>query len=283
MNLIKILCLLLFLSGKVLALDIPKRGEADSRIRFVDYKSDDVVQLVSHYGYSTHVELNPNETIQKIALGDKKAWDIAPVDNHLFIKAIEDKALTNMTVLTNRRAYNFVLYAHNSRSGAKANDMMFQIKFNYPEDELQKEKRRIEAKELSEKIEISDRENENKNWDYWAKGSDEITPNTAYDDGRFTYFTFDSNKDMPAIYISNKAENEDEDEDDVKLESLVNTHIDPKQKNTIVINKLASHFVLRKGRYVVCVFNKGFIRSEAIINKNATTIKNIKRVIKGKQ
>ncbi|CAC9955474.1 hypothetical protein [uncultured Gammaproteobacteria bacterium] len=270
-------------SGQAFSIEIPHRGKHDKRIRFVDYKSDEVVKLVSHYGYSTHVEFNTNETITNIALGDKKAWDVGPIDNHLFIKAIGNKALTNMTVLTNRRTYNFVLYAHKSRRGAKSNDMMFQIKFRYPEDELHKAKALSDAQKLREKLEKGDREGLAKNWDFWAKGSKKITPNIAYDDGRFTYFSFDSNKDMPAIYISNKPENLEEDTDDVELESLVNSHIDPNHKNTIVVHKLAGHFVLRLGRHVVCVFNKGYKRRQTISNKNATTIKNVKRVIKGKR
>lgn len=277
-----IIIMVLVFSGQALSVEIPHQGQYDKRIRLVDYKSDEVVKLVSHYGYSTHVEFNKNETITNIALGDKKAWDVGPIGNHLFIKAIGNKALTNMTVLTTRRTYNFVLYAHKSKRGARSSDMMFQVKFRYPEDELHKAKVLSDAQKLREKLEKGDREGLARNWNFWAKGSKEITPNIAYDDGRFTYFTFDSNKDMPAIYISNKPEDSEEEEDDVELESLVNSHIDPNHKNTIVVQKLSGHFVLRLGRHVVCVFNKGYKRRQEISNENATTIEDVKRVIKGR-
>lgn len=283
MDKLTIFFIALIFTGKAFSVELPHHGQHDKRIRFVDYKSDEVVKLVSHYGYSTHVEFKSNETITNIALGDKKAWDVGPIDNHLFIKAVGDKALTNMTVLTNLRTYNFVLYAHTSTKGAKSKDMMFQVKYRYPQDELRKEKAILEARKLREKLEKGDREDIPKNSDFWAKGSKEITPNVAYDDGRFTYFTFDSNQDMPAIYVSNKPESLDEDAEDVELESLVNSHIDPTRKNTIVIHKLAAHFVLRLGEHVVCIFNKGYERRQQISNERATTIKDVKRVIKGKQ
>ena len=81
---------------------------------------------------------------------------------------------------------------------------------------------------------------------------------------------------------SNKPENSEENIDDVELESLVNSHIDPNHKNTIVVQKLSGHFVLRLGRHVVCVFNKGYKRRQEISNENATTIEDVKRVIKGR-
>ena len=276
-----ILLLGILSSFNVLAVEIPHHGKHDDRIRFIDYKNDEVVKLVSHYGYSTHVEFSPSEEIKQIALGDKKAWDIAPTGNHLFIKAIGNKALTNMTVLTNRRAYNFVLYAHKSRHGANSNDMMFQIKFKYPDDELKRQIRLAEAERLKKELEKDDKEDLFINWDYWAKGSKAITPEKVYDDGRFTYFTFLPSQEMPAIYVVDKDPGTPDEPDDVELESLVNSHIDPKDKYTIVVHKIDRHFVLRKGKHVTCIINKGFERKKEVATEKGTTIKNVKRVIKG--
>ncbi len=281
MRTIKYLILaLIIISSNSFALEVPKGGHNDKRVRFINYKMDEVVKLVNHYGFSTHVEFSPEEKIQDISLGDQKAWTYGVVRNHLFIKAIENNPLTNMTVLTNRRVYNFVLYAHQSNHGAKSNDMMFQIKFRYPEDEIKQAQALAQAQKLKHELEQDEREVLTKNWAYWAKGSKAITPDSAYDDGRFTYFTFSTIKDMPAVYIVDKDPDQEESKDDVELESLVNTHIDPNNKNTIVVHKIASHFVLRKGRNVVCIFNKGFKNRKAVSNEKATTIKNIKRIIK---
>jgi type IV secretion system protein VirB9 len=253
------------------ALETPHPGQLDKRVRFIDFQPSEVVKLVGHYGFSTDIQFSPTEKVNKIAIGDKAAWDIAPIDNHLFIKAVGDKALTNMTVLTNRHVYNFELSAHWSENGAspRPNDMMFQINFNYPEDIAAVQQAKAEAEILKAKLNAED-EQLPENWNYWAKGSSGITPNIAFDDGRFTYLKFKNNRAMPAIYIIN----------DDDSESLVNTHIDPKKKDTIVVHKVVKQLVLRKGKSVVCLFNKSF-DPDGIPNERGTTIKDVRRVIKG--
>ena len=122
---------------------------------------------------------------------------------------------------------------------------------------------------LNKKLNINEKPNEvNKN--YWSKGTPELTPNKAFDDKRFTYLTFANNKEMPAIYVVNSDGSE----------SLVNTNIDPKDNETIIIHKIAKQFVLRKGNAVVCVFNKSY-DANGISNKTGTTSSTVKRVIKG--
>lgn len=261
----------LVLSFNAAALERPQAGEHDSRIRFIDYNPYEVVDVVVHYGFSTHIKFSENESIDKIAMGDKSAWSVGPVKNHLFLKAAKEKADTNMTVVTNKRVYNFELSAHWSQNGAHPvpNDMFFQVNFKYPEEQKRLEELDKLAMVLNKKLNINEKPNEvNKN--YWSKGTPELTPNKAFDDKRFTYLTFANNKEMPAIYVVNSDGSE----------SLVNTNIDPKDNETIIIHKIAKQFVLRKGNAVVCVFNKSY-DANGISNKTGTTSSTVKRVIKG--
>ncbi len=261
---------LFLLSFQAIALERPKGGELDSRIKFIDYNPNEVVDIVVHYGYSTDIQFGEDELIDKIALGDKSAWSVGPVQNHLFLKAAKEKADTNMTVITNKRVYTFELSAHWSRNGAhpKPNDMFFKVNFNYPEEEKKKQGKQALAKLLASKLTISKKPSE-ENKNYWAKGSPELTPNKAFDDKRFTYLTFANNKEMPAIYVVNSDGSE----------SLVNTNIDPNDKDTIIIHKIAKQFVLRKGHAVVCVFNKSY-DVNGISNHTGTTSSTVRRVIK---
>lgn len=273
-----IIILALFVTTPVLALDEPKGGDYDHRIRFIDYNSADVVKLVGHYGYSTHVQFSQREKINQIAMGDPKAWDVRSVENHIFIKPIAKGATTNMTVITTSRVYNFDLSAHWSKKKSQSNDMYFQINFKYPEFEKQQHLNaqaqvlaQAQAKEQVNSMKRHFNEtHEPSNWNYWVKGAADIAPSQAYDNGRFTYLSFDNNKEMPAIYTV----------DNTGAESLVNTSIDPNNKSTIIVHSIAQRLILRKGSSVSCIFNKSF-DPLGISNNTGTTSKAVERKIKG--
>lgn len=267
------LAVALGLSGNTYALEIPHGGPLDERVKFIDYRAEEVTQLVGHYGFSTHIQFSPSESVEQIAMGDKEAWEVAPVDNHIFIKPKGDEATTNMTVVTSRRVYNFELSAHWSQNGAHPhpNDMFFQINFRYPEEIAARAEREAEAQRLQERLNQSD-EPVAANWDYWAKGSQEVTPSKAFDNGRFTFLTFANNSEMPAIYMVNPD----------GTESLVNTHIDPENPDTIVVHKVGRQLVMRKGNSVACIFNESY-DPEGVTNTTGTTIPGVERVIRGNQ
>lgn len=260
-------------AGHAFALETPHPGDYDRRVKFVDYNPAEVVELVGHYGFSTHIQFSPAEAVQNIAMGDKEAWEVAPVGNHIFIKPKADEAATNMTVVTSRRVYNFELSAHWSQNGAHPhpNDMFFQVNFRYPEEIAARAAAEAEARALQARIN-QDADPEPANWNYWAKGSEEVTPDKAFDDGRFTYLTFANNAEMPAIYVVNPDGSE----------SLVNTHIDPDDPDTIVVHKVGRQLVMRKGNSVACIFNKAY-DPEGVSNNTGTTTPGVERVIKGSQ
>ena len=274
MSIVKgIIALSMLVAFQANALERPEGGNLDERIKFINYNPTEVVDIVVHYGYSTHIQFSKSEVIDKIAMGDRDAWSIGEVDNHLFLKAAKEKADTNMTVVTNKRVYNFELSAHWSRNGSHPipNDMFFQVNFKYPEEAKKKAEKIRLAKALENELNTSPVSNAgNKN--YWAKGSEELIPNKAFDDKRFTYLTFANNKEMPAIFVVNSD----------GTESLVNTNIDPLDKDTIIIRKITKQFVLRKGNAVACVFNQSY-DPNGISNVNGTTSSTVKRVLKGKE
>ncbi len=257
--------------GSASALEIPHGGQYDKRVKFINYNAAEVVKLVGHYGFSTHIQFSPSEQVQQIAMGDKDAWDVAPVGNHIFIKPKGDNATTNMTVITSRRVYNFELSAHWSRNEAHPhpNDMFFQVNFRYPDEIAARAAAEAEAKRLQERLNRTS-EPVPANWNYWAKGSADVTPDKAFDDRRFTYLTFANNSEMPAVYVVNPDGSE----------SLVNTHIDPEKPDTIVVHKVARQLVMRKGTSVACIFNKTY-DPQGVTNETGTTTPGVQRVIKG--
>jgi type IV secretion system protein VirB9 len=105
----------------------------DSRIKTYIFNPNDVYLLVLHYGFQSHVEFAKNETIETITLGDSYAWKITPLGNRLFIKPMERNIRTNMTIITNKRVYQFDLVAKELEENSDGDqDMVYVVRFEYP-------------------------------------------------------------------------------------------------------------------------------------------------------
>ena len=111
--------------------DIPLT--TDSRIKTYIYSPNEVYLMVLHYGFQSHIEFAKGESIDTITLGDTYAWQITPLDNRIFIKPMEKNIRTNMTVITNRRTYQFDIVAKELLDGEEK-DLVYLIRFYYPQN-----------------------------------------------------------------------------------------------------------------------------------------------------
>lgn len=258
----------------------PKQGVFDPRVRVVDYNPLNVVKLSTFYGVSTHIQFADGENIVDVAVGDDQAWKIVPRGNHLFIKPQATKADTNVTVVTDRRTYQFALVVQPRRMSDSTAwsdpNLIFSLSFRYPEDEAAQlvkteTKAAVKARLNEVKAKLTDATKAGQNFDYWVAGSEEISPTAARDDGRFIYLTFSNNRDMPAVYSVDAKGNE----------ALINTNVI--DGNTIVIQRLVPSLILRKGNAVASVVNKSFDLNGGIDNTTGTVANDVERVIKGAQ
>ncbi|UVW30687.1 P-type conjugative transfer protein VirB9 [Massilia sp. H6] len=255
----------------------PPKGKLDSRVRIADYHPAEVYKIRTFYGVSTHVQFGEGETMSDVAIGDKEAWEVEPRSSHLFIKPKAQNADTNLTVVTNKRVYQFVLVVESR--GARDDkawrdpDLVYSLSFRYPDEEAARLSAQATAaqtkavrNELKDKMVEAKRRDENR--DYWVAGAEEISPTAARDDGRFIYLTFSLNRDMPAIYAV----------DDEGVESLINTNV---EGNDIVVQRMVRKLILRKGKAVACVVNKSFDLNGGRDNTTGTVASNVERTIKG--
>jgi type IV secretion system protein VirB9 len=105
----------------------------DSRIKTFVYHANDVYRVLTHYGYQMNIEFGEDEEIDTISVGDRTGWQITPTENRLFIRAMDDKAHTNMTVITDQRSYQFDLYA--AQPGEQGwDELVYVVRFYYPEE-----------------------------------------------------------------------------------------------------------------------------------------------------
>lgn len=249
------------------AATLPPVGQVDARIRVVAYNPDDVVTLQGYVGYQIHLQWAEGEEFVNLGSGDNGAFDVGAERNHFFIKPKEAHASTNLTVLTNRRAYHFdYVVSANAPTGAAARRMVYSIRFTYPEDDARvaaAERERLQTEARIKQAEAARQRNDN----YWFCGSSTLKPMSAYDDGVQTRLRFQARSDFPAMFIRN----------DDGSESLLNFNI---EDDEVVIHRVARRFVLRRGNLVGCVVNQSFAGGGARTKTN-TNVPGVQRTNAG--
>jgi len=232
------LALLAFVGAAAQASVVPPPGEGDPRVREIDYDPSEVVQLAGYLGYHIHIELAPEETFVALGAGDAGAVDVAAEGPHVMLKPKAARVATNLTLVSSRRVYHFEYRTYEARP-AKGT-AIFALRFRYPGAPSE-----VTPAATSSAVAAPPRaENE----DYWYCGSPWLRPDEVTDDGVQTRVTFNRRGEWPAIFVANAD----------GTESLVNFHA---EGTTAVVHRVASRFVLRRGRLVGCVENRGYAGS----------------------
>ncbi|ECP6302856.1 P-type conjugative transfer protein VirB9 [Campylobacter jejuni] len=294
----KIILISLFLNTFIWALSIPKTSIFDKRIAYAVYNANDVFQVNAKNGYVSVLEFGLDERIINTATGFAQGWDLIEKDNLLFIKPKAYKTQlvqqdsnnigenqtsqefvvdpnpsdwkTNLIVITNLNTYVFDL-----KLVTKNSNTTYKLSFSYPQKELKTAKEFLEAQEQESIRTDLNKNTIPRNWDFYMKvnkGSEDISPNFAYDDGVFTYLGFDNTKTFPAVFMYENGK-----------ESILNTHI-KKDGNydVLVIQKIAKQILLRSGDKVVGIFNRGYAKNP-LRKTRETSNENIQREINKKK
>ena len=187
---------LALVSGAVGAQVQPLPGEGDPHLQSVDYTAGHIVQLRSAVGYQLMVELSPDEEVQSVALGDTGAWqvNISKSGNRLFLKPRKDEAMTNMTVVTSVRVYNFDLFALPVASP----DMPYIVQFRYSASDQSPPERHFGESSAARRRESY----------YRISGDRLLRPASVTDDGHRTYIIWPKDAPIPAIYAPDGLGNE---------------------------------------------------------------------------
>jgi type IV secretion system protein VirB9 len=206
--------------------------ERDARVVERNYSPETVYPVAGIIGIQTAVMFADEERIENIAIGDGSNWQVTPNKraNILFIKPIATKKVTNLTVVTNRRAYLFELNSTDQKAAP-----IFTMRFKYPPDPIESsppDLTKIPPEALSEEGAVAaPKINFN-----WAKsGKSKLWPSEIFDDGTLTYLRWPKGVSPPAIY-SVGAEG---------TEALVNQMV---QNDYFVIDFVPSALMLRLGK-----------------------------------
>ena len=221
---------------------VPARGKTDSRVRSTPYDSEQVYRIHGFVGYEIDLQFEAGETFVGLGAGDTEALSFVGKDNHLFLKPKAIKVATNITVLTNRRQYQFD-YTAAARRPDSDPDVIYSLRFVYTPSTQE-----LNAAAASQRLESQLQDaaaSRTRNLDYWYCGHATLKPVAASDDGVHTRLTFAANADLPAIFVRN----------DDGSESLLNFSMDG---GDVVIHRVARRFVLRRGNLTGCIVNSGY-------------------------
>ena len=279
------------------ATEIPAPGEGDQRVRYVTYHRDEVTRVTVRRGVVTRIVLGDDERIVIAGSGfladcakPEAEWCIrADVGtNQVWVKPKDQASHNNLEIRTDKRDYSleFTVVGKN-RSARKdkpgqqrPEEPMYRVIFRHPlvppnpatMTALQALAHRAQqAREktdlLTERLEAFTPEP--RNWKYSMEvlpGGEDIAPALVFDDGRFTYFSFPPNHEIPAIFFLSP----------LGEETRLNFHM---EKGLAVVQRLGRRFVLRLGEAVVGVWNEAY-DSIGVPTVEGTTVSGITRTLR---
>ena len=291
--------LLLYSGASSHAAEIPAPGDGDHRVRYVTYQKDEVTKVTVRRGVVTRIVLGDDERIIIAGSGfladcakQEAEWCIrADVGtNQVWVKPKDHATHNNLEIRTDRRDYSLeftvvgddrIRQKQNAGQRPRRTDEpMYRVIFRHPlvpptpatMTAMQASAHR--TKHARDKTDVlNERLNsfvpEPRNWSYSMEvlpGGDDIAPALVFDDGRFTYFLFPPNREIPAIfYFSPLGE-----------ETRINFHM---EKDLAVVQRMGRRFVLRLGEAVVGIWNEAYDQT-GLPAVEGTTVSGITRTLR---
>jgi type IV secretion system protein VirB9 len=199
---------------------------ADSRIKTFVYNPNEVYTITTHYGYQSNIEFGPKESIDTISVGDRVSWQIIPAGRRLFIRAMEENAHTNMTVVTNLRAYQFDLRSSAADAVFGSAELTYVVRFFYPPTSSDAAISSGTVPPVTQFVPSTPMTPPPAsvpapvaaampapavparpiNYRYTYSGPNDIAPTKIYDDGKTTYFKLPVNQNPQIAMITSKGE-----------------------------------------------------------------------------
>jgi type IV secretion system protein VirB9 len=223
------------------ALVLAGPAQADERLVQHAFSDNEVVRIDGKAGVQATIAFGSGEAIENVAVGDSQAWQITPNKRAdlLFVKPLEAKARTNMTVVTNRHTYFFDLVA---TATAKP---LYMLRFTYKDEP--KEAPTGLATNGGAPLDPSEMmlaagdpaaipaDPAALNFAWKRVGVEKLMPSRIYDDGTSTYLLWPDKAPVPAILVTNEKGDE----------GPVNYAV---RGATIVLEDVPNTIVLRSGK-----------------------------------
>lgn len=226
----------------------PLRG--DSRLVEFSYDQDNTYLVLAKPKAVTHIQFAADEVIQSVAAGDTANWEFTPTRNrkNLFVKPRFDDQETSLTVITDKRSYQFVLRStgdgkkwYQRVSWIYSRELVLTMEgADVPESPAALPAAAASAPKAASGAEMG-LDPSSMHFGYEISGDAEFRPRVVFDDGKFTYFKMPANlQELPALFAVI----------DDKDYSLVNFEV---KGDYLVAQRLLPLAVLKLGREEVRV------------------------------
>ena len=231
-------------------------AQADPRLVERLYDANSVVTINGRVNVQSTIEFGDGEAIENVAIGDSQSWQVTPNRraNLLFVKPLEPRAATNMTVVTNKRTYLFDLVA-----SPATRSPLYVLKFTYPVEEVEEEQapqlaggnqprdpaqvpNALEVAAASDALAVVDPAA--LNFDWASDGASRLLPDQIYDDGSATFIAWPAGAPMPAILVKDRD----------GMEGPVNFAV---RGDTVVLDGVPREIILRSGDDMATLINMG--------------------------
>ena len=222
----------------------------DGRLMERLFDPTQVVKIEGKAGVQTTIRFGEDETIENVAIGDSLKWQVTPNRgaDHLFVKPLEPRAATNMTVVTSKRTYLFDLVAS---AGAQP---VYLLSFTYPV-ELEPVETAASETERANGVEMAAATDpyavldpERLNFDWATQGTQALLPQRVFDDGEATFLVWAAGSALPAILVR----------DHEGTEGPVNYAV---RGELIVLDIVPREIILRSGDNDARLTNNGPVRA----------------------
>ena len=252
------------------AIAAQKLEATDDRIKTLVYDSSEVFRIVSRAGFQTTLEFNNDETIDTISIGDSIGWQLTPAGRRLFIKPLHKSGITNLSVITNRRSYQFELLATSSASLNSSHSYV--VKFYYPDSVQNNAYQEIDRTRGSlrpvgdtvipqlpapvvapaplvagpmpgEASAATPFQTSSYNYNYTMTGPEAVAPVKIYDNGKSTFFQFNNAAAKPQVFVIGANGTE--------------YSLNPRSEGgMVVVDAVAPKMALKQGKDTVYVYNE---------------------------
>lgn len=221
----------------------PASHARDTRLASRLYNQDEVVRINGKAGVQATIAFAEDEHIENVAIGDSNSWQVTPNKraNLLFVKPLDQRARTNMTVVTDRHTYLFDLVA------APSAIPLYVLRFTYPDPPKKDAPQPLPGGANAEEQLAASQppvDPSQLNFAWQPRGAPQLLPSRIYDDGQATYVSWTAGTSVPAILVR----------DEKGTEGPVNFAV---RGDVIVIDGVPGLIVLRSGRHNATLENKG--------------------------
>lgn len=222
----------------------------DARLVTFDFDPDNTYLILSKPKAVTHLELPEGETIQTVVAGDTAGWELTPSSNlrHFFLKPKHDHLTTSMTLITEKRSYQFVLKSTTEGSKWYQRVTWYVPKskvldFQAPTPVAAPAADGVEKQESTSLSAVDSVKAEDLRFDYTVSGDAPFKPLSVFDNGKMIWLRMPPGLvELPVVFA-------------VDGDELVLVNYVPRG-DSLLVQRLANELLLKIGKAEVRVTKK---------------------------